>query len=196
MIAGLACLLTSLCYAEVSALIPSAGGSFTYARVTLGRFPAWLIGWCMVMEYLIAASTVATGWSGYAQNLLAQLGWVLPRAWTGAPFDLIAGRLVASDRILDVPAVVMIVACTWVLVRGVRHSAIANAAMVAIKLTVIILVIGVGSFYVTPSNWIPFIPARQRRGPLRLGRCFHRLGHRFFLLFGLRSHVDGGAREP
>ena len=78
-LAGVVCLLTSLCYAEIGTLMPSAGGAFSYARVTLGRFPAWLIGWGMIMEYLLAASTVAVGWSGYAQDLLNQFGIAPPR---------------------------------------------------------------------------------------------------------------------
>jgi len=193
-IAGVACVLTSLCYAEVSALIPSAGGSFTYARVTLGRFPAWLIGWCMVMEYLIAASTVAAGWSGYAQDLLAQLGVNLPHALTGAPFDLMDGKVVTSNRIVDVPAVLMITACTGILLRGLRQSAIANAAMVSIKVAVIIAVIAVGSFYVTPVNWTPFVPAASAAGHFGWGGVFTASAIAFFSYTGFEA-MSTAARE-
>jgi basic amino acid/polyamine antiporter, APA family len=193
-IAGIACVLTSLCYAEVSALIPSAGGSFTYARVTLGRLPAWLIGWCMVMEYMIAASTVAAGWSGYAQSLLAQLGVSLPHVLTGAPFDLMAGRLVASNRIVDLPAVLMITACTCILIGGLRQSAIANAVMVTIKVAVIIAVIAVGSFYVTPSNWTPFIPAASAAGHFGWGGVCTASAIAFFSYTGFEA-MSTAARE-
>jgi APA family basic amino acid/polyamine antiporter len=193
-IAGVVCVLTSLCYAEVSALMPSAGGSFTYARVTLGRFPAWLIGWCMVMEYLIAASTVATGWSGYAQSLLAQIGVTLPRALTGAPFDLTAGKLVASNRIADVPALLMIATCTWILLGGLRQSAIANAVMVSIKVTVILAVIAVGSFYVTPAHWTPFIPAASAGGHFGWSGIFTGSAIAFFSYTGFEA-MSTAARE-
>jgi APA family basic amino acid/polyamine antiporter len=193
-IAGVACVLTSLCYAEVSALIPSAGGSFTYARVTLGRFPAWLIGWCMVMEYLIAASTVATGWSGYAQNLLAQLGVSLPDVLTGAPFDLKAGRVVASHRIVDLPGVLMVAACTGVLFGGLRQSTIANTVMVSIKVAVIIAVVAVGSFYVTPANWTPFIPAASAAGHFGWGGVFTASAIAFFSYTGFEA-MSTAARE-
>lgn len=156
--AGIACLLTSLCYAEISTLIPSAGGSFAYARVTLGRLPAWLIGWSMIMEYLVAGATVAVGWSGYVQNLLWQLGLALPRALAAPPLAIAEGSLVRSDRLVNLPAVLMVAICTCVLVRGLRHSAVANASMVAIKVAVILAVLAVGSFYVNSRNWVPFVP--------------------------------------
>jgi len=157
-LAGAVCLLTSLCYAEISTVIPSAGGSFAYARVTLGRLPAWLIGWSMIMEYLVAGATVAVGWSGYAQDLLAQLGIAVPRALAGPPLSIVDGRLVSSGGVLNLPAALMVAACTAVLVRGLRHSAVANASMVAIKVAVIVIVIAIGSLYVEPANWVPFVP--------------------------------------
>lgn len=163
-IAGAVCLLTSLCYAEISALIPAAGGSFSYARVTLGRFPAWMIGWCMVIEYLIAGATVASGWSGYAQNLLAQFGLALPHAWSGVPFDVVGDEIVPTGRILNGPAVLMVLAVTWILARGLRDSAIANALMVGLKLVVILAFIAIGAAYVDPEHWTPFIPPQDDSG--------------------------------
>jgi basic amino acid/polyamine antiporter, APA family len=193
-IAGAACVLTSLCYAEVSALIPSAGGSFTYARVTFGRFPAWLIGWCMVMEYLVAASTVASGWSGYAQNLLSQMDISLPLALTAAPFTLTSGRLVLTNRIVDLPALLMIAGCTGILIGGSRQSAIANAVMVGIKVTVILAVIMVGAFYVVPANWIPFVPAASPGGHFGWGGVFTASAIAFFSYTGFEA-MSTAARE-
>lgn len=193
-IAGTVCLLTSLCYAEISAVIPSAGGSFAYARVTLGRFPAWLIGWCMIIEYLIAGATVATGWSGYAQNLLAQIGVALPQAWSGAPFDVVDGRIVGNARLVNVPAVLMVLVCTWVLVRGLRHSAITNAAMVGIKIFVILMVIAVGSFFVHASNWQPFVPPLNSSGHFGWSGVFTASAIAFFSYSGFEA-MSTAARE-
>jgi basic amino acid/polyamine antiporter, APA family len=193
-IAGVACLLTSLCYAELSALIPSAGGSFSYARVTLGRFPAWLIGWCMVIEYLIAGATVATGWSAYGQKLLAEFGLSLPRKWSGSPLDIVGNSLSASHRVFDLPAVLMIIVCTWILVRGLRHSGIANAVMVGIKLTVILAVIVGGAFYVTPANWVPFVPAPSSAGHFGWGGVFTGSAIAFFSYSGFEA-MSTAARE-
>jgi basic amino acid/polyamine antiporter, APA family len=193
-IAGVISLLIALCYAELSAVIPSAGGSFSYARVILGRFPAWLIGWCMVSEYLIGGSSVAVGWSGYAQNLLAQFGRSLPRAWSGAPFDIVNDRLVASGRIIDLPAVLMIAGCTWILFKGLRGSALANALMVAIKVFVILAVIAIGAFYVTPANWTPFVPPASASGEFGWSGVFTGTAIAFYAYTGFES-VSTAARE-
>jgi APA family basic amino acid/polyamine antiporter len=193
-IAGVVSLLIALCYAELSAVIPSAGGSFSYARIILGRFPAWLIGWCMVSEYLIGGSSVAVGWSGYAQNLLGQFGLSLPHALSGAPFDIVDDRLVASGRIIDLPAVLMIAGCTWILLRGLSGSAIANALMVAIKLLVILAVIGVGAFYVRPHNWTPFVPPVNAAGQFGWGGVFTGTAIAFYAYTGFET-VSTAARE-
>jgi len=193
-IAGIACLLTSLCYAEISTLIPSAGGSFSYARVTLGRLPAWLIGWSMIMEYLIAGATVAVGWSGYAQNLLWQLRITVPRPLAGPPFIVVDGGLVASGRLLNLPAVLLVIACTWVLLRGLRHSAAANTLMVAIKVTVILAVIAVGSFYVHPANWVPFVPPTSATHRFGWGGVFTASAVAFFSYSGFEA-MSTAARE-
>jgi APA family basic amino acid/polyamine antiporter len=193
-IAGAVSLLTALCYAELSSVIPSAGGSFSYARVILGRFPAWLIGWCMIVEYLIGGATVAAGWSGYAQNLLSQFGVVLPRAWSGAPFDIVGNSLAASGRYLDLPAVLMIVGCTWILIRGLRRSAVANAVMVGIKVAVILAIIVVGAFYVKPANWTPFLPPVTATGQFGWGGVFTATAIAFYSYTGFEA-VSTAARE-
>jgi len=192
--AGVVCVLTCLCYAELAAVIPAAGGSFSYARITLGRLPAWLIGWCMVFEYLAGGSTVAVGWSAYGQNLLAQFGFALPWAWTGSPLDIAGNKLVATGRVADVPAVLMTLGSTWILMRGLRGSALANAVMVTINIVVILTVIGVGACYISPQNWVPFFPHRTADGQFGVAGVFTAAAIAFFSYTGFEA-TSTAARE-
>lgn len=198
LIAGVVCLLTSLCYAEISALIPSAGGSFAYARVTLGRFGAWIVGWCMVTEYLIAGATVAVGWSGYATSLLHQLGWSLPAHLSSAPLQMSGGRLVASGSLVNLPALLLVVACTWVLYKGLRESRWASDLMVGIKIVVIVVVVLVGAAYVTPENWTPFVPPANEAGRFGWGGVLTASAIAFFSYTGFEAMSTAAreAREP
>lgn len=193
-IAGAVCLLSSLCYAEVSALIPSAGGSFSYARVTLGRMGAWIVGWCMIAEYLVAGATVAVGWSGYVASLLGQLGLPLPAAIASAPFELRAGRLVASGSVINLPALLLVLACTALLYRGLRESNAANTLMVGVKIAVIVIVVIVAAAYVSPENWVPFVPATDASGRFGWGGVMTAAAIAFFSYSGFEA-MSTAARE-
>lgn len=192
--AGVVCVLTCLCYAELSAVIPAAGGSFSYARITLGRLPAWLVGCCMVFEYLAGGSTVAVGWSAYAQSLLAQFGLSLPWAVSGAPLEVVDNRLVATGRIADLPAVLMTLGCTLILLRGLRGSALSNALMVSVNIIVIVVVIVVGAYYVNPHNWVPFMPARTPSGHFGVAGVFTAAAIAFYSYTGFEA-TSNAARE-
>lgn len=192
--AGVACVLTGLCYAELSSVMTAAGGSYSYARITLGRLPAWMIGWCMVFEYLAGGATVAVGWSAYGQNLLGQFGLMLPAVWSGSPLDVVDGSLVATGRIADLPAVLLILGCTLILLRSLRGSATANALMVALNVVVILTVIVVGAFYVTPRNWTPFVPPRTADGHFGLGGVFTGAAIAFYAYTGFEA-TSTAARE-
>ncbi len=159
-VAGLACVLSALCYAEFASMAPVAGSAYTYAYATLGELLAWIIGWDLVLEYTVAAAAVAHGWSAHFRDLLHSFGAHVPAALGNAPFDFdpALGRFVATGAVLDLPAILIVAALAWVLVHGVRESARFNAVMVAVKLAVILFVIGVGAFYVDPANWRPFAP--------------------------------------
>jgi APA family basic amino acid/polyamine antiporter len=159
-VAGIACIFAALCYAEFASMAPVAGSAYTYAYATLGELFAWIIGWDLVLEYTVASSTVAHGWSHYFQDFIGIFGFKLPMTLTNAPFDydLVTGHLVATGTVLDLPAIVIAAIVTTVLVVGIRESASFNTAMVAIKLAVVFLVIGLGVMYVNPSNWRPFAP--------------------------------------
>jgi APA family basic amino acid/polyamine antiporter len=160
MVAGLACVLAALCYAEFASMAPVAGSAYTYAYATLGELLAWIIGWDLVLEYTVAAAAVAHGWSAHFRDLLHSFGVNIPAALGNAPFDFDPGgaRFVATGAVLDLPAIAIVAVLTCVLVRGIRESARFNAVMVAVKLAIILFVIGVGAFYVDPANWRPFAP--------------------------------------
>ena len=149
--AGLACGFAALCYAEFASMVPIAGSAYTYAYASLGELVAWLIGWDLILEYAVGSMTVAIGWSGYMQKLLSGFGIHLP-AWMSAAPGAGPGTLV------NLPAILIVLAITALLVIGVRESARANAVMVAIKGAAIIFFIAAGVTYVEPANYQPFMP--------------------------------------
>jgi APA family basic amino acid/polyamine antiporter len=149
--AGLACGFAALCYAEFAAMIPIAGSAYTYAYATLGEIFAWMIGWDLILEYAVGSMTVAVGWSGYFQRILAGFGITLP-AW------MAAAPATAEGALVNLPAMIIVAVITALLVVGVRESARFNAVIVAIKLVAIVFFIVVGVTYVQPANWSPFMP--------------------------------------
>jgi APA family basic amino acid/polyamine antiporter len=159
-VAGLACIFAALCYAEFASMVPVAGSAYTYAYATLGELAAWIIGWDLLLEYTIASSAVAHGWSQYFQEFVGAFMPRIPLIVGKTPFDYDphVGRFVATGAAIDLPAILIAVALTAVLVRGIRESASFNIVMVVVKLTVVLMVIGVGAFYVDPANWHPFAP--------------------------------------
>jgi APA family basic amino acid/polyamine antiporter len=159
-VAGIACIFAALCYAEFASMVPVAGSAYTYAYATLGELFAWIIGWDLVLEYAVSASTVAVGASQYFQDLIGIFGLKLPGAISCAPFDYdpALGKLVGTGNVLDLPAIIITVLVTVVLVVGIKESASFNATMVIIKVVIVLFVIAVGAFYVNPQNWQPFAP--------------------------------------
>jgi APA family basic amino acid/polyamine antiporter len=158
--AGIACIFAALCYAEFASMVPVAGSAYTYAYATMGELFAWIIGWDLILEYAVASSTVAHGWSHYFQALLDQFNVHLPTVLTNAPFDYdpATGHLAATGTWFDLPAIAIAALITVVLVIGIRESAGFNAFMVIVKLAIVFFVIAVGAFYVNPENWKPFAP--------------------------------------
>ncbi|MGG4444393.1 amino acid permease [Brevibacillus fortis] len=150
-IAALACVFAALCYAEFASTVPVSGSAYTYSYAAFGEFVAWMIGWDLILEYGVACAAVASGWSGYAQGLLAGFNIHLPHALTSA-FDASKGT------IIDLPAVLIIVIITALLMKGTRESASLNTIMVLIKVAVVVLFLAVGVMYVKPENWSPFMP--------------------------------------
>lgn len=159
LIAGVVCLITALCYAELSAIFPKAGSAYTYAYASFGRVWGWMVGWCLVLGYLVAGSTVAVGWSGYLASFLARFDVTLPVAFSGAPITVGDGFLpIASGQIMNLPAVLAVIVCTLVLLLGVRHSARANTIFVSMKILAIALFLAIGVFFIDTDNWTPFVP--------------------------------------
>jgi len=158
--AGLACIFSALCYAEFASMAPVAGSAYTYAYVTLGEMFAWIIGWDLVLEYTVASATVAHGWSKYFQNFIGIFGLGVPHAVSNAPFefDPTKGGFAATGTWFDLPALIIVALLTIVLVIGIRESTRFNNTMVAIKVAVVLMVIGVGAFYIKTANWQPFAP--------------------------------------
>jgi APA family basic amino acid/polyamine antiporter len=159
-VAGITCVFAALCYAEFASMAPVAGSAFTYAYATLGELFAWIIGWDLVLEYAVGSATVANGWSSFFQSLLPGMGIHLPDAIRQAPivYDAAAGHFVRTNGIVNLPAVIIVVIVTAVLVKGIQESASFNAAMVGIKLAAVLFVIIVGAFYINSANWEPFAP--------------------------------------
>lgn len=150
-LAGIACALAALCYAEFSSSVPISGSVYTYTYATMGEFFAFLIGWDLMLEYLLAVSSVATGWSAYFQSLLNGFGLHIPKILSSAPGS-------GHGGMVDLPAILIILLITTLLSRGVESSAKINNIMVAVKLIVVLGFILVGVFYIKPSNWHPFMP--------------------------------------
>ena len=160
-ITGTLCAFVALCYAELAAALPVSGSAYSYTYASMGEGAAWVMGLLLLLEYGLAASTVAVGWSGYFASLLQDMHIVIPPALTAAPGVLVkdhAGVVIATG-IVNLPAIAVIAAVTCLLVVGVSESATVNNIVVAIKLTVVIAFIGIGSQYVNPAHWSPLIPA-------------------------------------
>jgi APA family basic amino acid/polyamine antiporter len=169
-LAAVACAFAGLCYAEMAAAVPVAGSAYTYAYATMGEVVAWIIGWDLVLEYAMAAATVGVGWSGYLVSLARDLDVVLPGSLTSAPLRFCeavdVGRargcfeegLVWTGAIANVPAILIVVLATGVLVTGIRESARVNDVIVAVKLGVLALFIVFGAMHVRADHYVPFVP--------------------------------------
>jgi len=158
-IAGIASGFAGLCYSEMASMIPVAGSAYTYTYATMGELVAWIIGWDLILEYLVASAAVSVGWSGYAVAFVqGTLGIPLPVAWTNAPVVWAEDHFEATGAILNAPAVLISLVVTALLVRGIKESARFNTAIVFIKVTVVLLFIAFAARFVNPDNWHPFIP--------------------------------------
>lgn len=164
LIAALGSALAAISYAEFAAMIPVSGSAYTYSYATLGEAAAWLIGWTLSLEYGMSASAVAVGWSEYVANLLGEWGIHLPPPLINAPFGKMSdGSLGLTGAIVNLPAVLIILALGWICYVGVRESATANNIMVAIKVGIIVVFILASIAFVDTSNWTPLIPENTGR---------------------------------
>jgi APA family basic amino acid/polyamine antiporter len=150
-LAGFACAMAALCYAEFAAMIPIAGSAYSYSYATMGELVGWIIGWDLVLEYAVASAAVAAGWSHYLTVILQGLGIHLPSALTHSPGT-------APGAIVNLPALLIVLLITAILYVGVQESARVNSIIVGIKLTAVLMVAVVGAFFIRPVNWTPFLP--------------------------------------
>ena len=158
-LAGIASALAGLCYAEFASTVPIAGSAYTYGYATLGEFAAWVIGWDLMLEYALGAATVSVGWSGYIVSFLKDFGIQFPATLSAAPGTHVAladGSTVTA--VFNLPAVIITVLVSTLLVIGIQESARVNAVIVVVKVAVVLLVIAAGAAFVNTANWHPFIP--------------------------------------
>jgi len=150
-VAAIGCAFAGMCYSEFSTMIPIAGSAYTYAYATMGELLAWIIGWDLVLEYAVGAATVSVSWSSYVTKLFHMYSIDLPPSLIHCPWDTIPG-------IINLPAVLVVLAISTLLIIGISESAKVNVVIVVIKVTIVIVVIAVGFGLVHPENYKPFIP--------------------------------------
>jgi APA family basic amino acid/polyamine antiporter len=159
LIAAFGSTLAALCYAEFATFLPVPGSAYSYTYATLGEGIAWFIGWNLLLEYAISASAVAVSWSAYVVNLLKGWGISLPDILIHAPYEQNAdGQLIATHALLNVPAVLIVAAMSYVCYVGISHSARANTIMVTLKVAIILVFMVAGLKYINTANWHPYIP--------------------------------------
>jgi APA family basic amino acid/polyamine antiporter len=149
LVAAFGCIFAGLCYAEFSSMIPVAGSAYTYSFATMGEFIAWIIGWDLVLEYAVGAATVSISWSRYFGKFLGGYGIHIDDAYMLSPFE---------GGIINVPAVIIVMIMSLILIRGTRESAFVNGIIVLLKVTVVLVFIAVGWQYIKPENYTPYIP--------------------------------------
>ena len=149
LVAALGCIFAGLCYAEFSSMIPVAGSAYTYSFATMGEFVAWIIGWDLVLEYAVGAATVSISWSRYLGKFLESYGIHLNENLMLSPFE---------GGLINIPAVVIVMIMSLILIRGTRESSIVNGIIVLLKVAVVLTFIAVGWQYIRPENFTPYVP--------------------------------------
>lgn len=158
-IAAIGCAFSALCYAELASMVPVSGSAYTYSYATVGEFFAWIIGWDLVLEFSVGAATVAISWSQYLIEFLSQYDIHLPPQLISSPFETIElSDGTTLNGIVNLPAILIVVLMTLVIVRGTKGSAVFNAVVVTLKVSVVLVFIALGWQYIDPANYQPYIP--------------------------------------
>jgi APA family basic amino acid/polyamine antiporter len=195
-VAAVGCAFAGLCYAEFASMIPVAGSAYTYAYVTMGEFLAWIIGWALILEYALASATVAISWSEYFNKLCTKLfGAPLPYEWCHSPFETDG----TVNGIVNIPALVILVLLTLVLVRGTKGSATLNSIIVIVKVTIVLLFIALGWQFINPANHTPMMipegtPGHDAFNEWGIGGVFGGASIVFFAFIGFDA-VSTAAQE-
>jgi APA family basic amino acid/polyamine antiporter len=159
-LAGFASALAGLCYSEFASVVPIAGSAYTYGYATLGELFAWIIGWDLILEYALGAATVAVGWGGHLTSFLHDfVGVEFPAALSAAPGTLVHTAAGDVTAVFNLPAVIITVLVTALIIVGIRESANVNTVIVFVKLAVVVIVILGGAAFINAANWHPLIPA-------------------------------------
>ena len=217
-LAGLTCAFAGLCYAEFASIIPIAGSAYTYGYATLGEMVAWIIGWDLTLEYAFGASTVASGWAGYFNSLLQQLGIVIPPAFTTTTGNVLVkyqgiwmdkmslppgvgdAGLAHTTGICNLIAVFIVLVVTTILVIGIKESANFNSAIVIIKVGIVGVFLVIGGMFlfhhpqIASANWHPFVPPPDGRGNFGWGGIPVAAASIFFAYIGFDA-VSTAAQE-
>lgn len=197
------CVFAGLCYAELASSVPIAGSAYTYAYASLGQFIAWMIGWDLILEYALGATTVAIGWSGYIVSFLKNFGIYIPTILTQGPwsFNSATGDWVATGNIVNLPAMLIVLITSGLLAIGTRESAQVNTAIVVIKLLVVVMFIVLGWGAVDHQNWVTagnpegnFVPPEDSFGNFGWGGVLTGAGVVFFAYIGFDA-VSCAAQE-
>jgi len=155
-VAGIGCAFAGLCYAEFASMIPVAGSAYTYSYATMGELIAWIIGWDLVLEYAVGAATVAVAWSEYFNRVLGWFGIAFPYQWSHPPLQVMGET--GTRGIINVPALIILLLISALLIKGTKESAMVNGFIVVLKVAIVILVISIGWGFMNPANHTPFIP--------------------------------------
>lgn len=188
-VAAIGCTFAGLCYSEMATMIPVSGSVYTYAYTTMGEFIAWTIGWSLILEYAIGAAAVSISWSGYLTSVLQDYGIHFMPELVSSPWQPVTlknGSIVHGW--LNLPALLVVVAISALLIKGIRASALVNTIMVIIKVSVVIIFIAVGAFYIDPNNYHPFIPPNTGNfGHFGISGIMRAAGVVFFAYVGFDS---------
>ena len=207
LLGAVVCACAGLCYAEMASTVPVAGSAYTYAYATLGEFVAWIIGWDLILEYALGATTVAIGWSGYVVSFLRDFGIVVPPDFAGSPltYDAAQHAWHLTGAVINAPAMVVIALMTTLLVVGVHESARVNNVIVAIKLVIIVLFIAAAAPHVSTAHWVTaknpagdFIPPNLAPGAFGWSGVLRGAAVVFFAYIGFDAVSTAGqeAKNP
>ena len=203
LLGAVVCACAGLCYAEMASTVPVAGSAYTYAYATLGELVAWIIGWDLILEYALGATTVAIGWSGYVVSFLKDLGVTVPADFASSPlaYDAAKHAWHTTGAVINAPAMVVSALLTGLLVVGVHESARVNNVIVAIKLVIIVLFIAVAVPHVSTAHWVTahnpagdFIPPNLSPGEFGLSGVLRGAAVVFFAYIGFDA-VSTAAQE-
>ena len=188
LIAAAGCVFAAFCYSEFATMIPIAGSAYTYAYATLGELIAWIIGWALVLEYAVGAATVAVSWSATIASILKDFNVIIPVSLRASPFDPMPGSI-------NLVAVLIIIAISSILIVGIQESARFNSFIVFVKVSVVVLFIVLGYFYINNANYTPFVPENTGKwGEFGWSGVLAAAGQIFFAYIGFDA-VSTAAQE-